>query len=142
MKRIIANKVYDTTTARRIARDSGGEGLQAWEETLYQKRTGEHFLACSGGAMTRYAKRTGENSWTGGSTITPCTYEQAREWAEAHMTAEDYARAFGEPDEDSGRVALNLWIPATIDAKLRRKAAETGRNITQCVIDALEAYVI
>ena len=66
MRKIINNKVYDTSTAAMIGlSDNGHEyhDLAYSGETLYRKRTGEYFLHGEGGPMTSYAVRTGSNNW-------------------------------------------------------------------------------
>ena len=133
MKKIIKGKLYDTDKARYMGGDSGGEGLSYWSEELYQKRTGEFFLYGQGGAMTHYAVATGDNNWKGGAEIIPLSYDKAREWAEAHLSAEAYSEIFGMPGEDAGDAALNIQIDAGLMARLRARAAEDGTTLTACV---------
>ena len=54
MKKIINGKTYNTETAKKLANwDNEIYGsFDSIEETLYQKRTGEFFLAGEGGAST------------------------------------------------------------------------------------------
>ena len=102
MKKIINGRLYDTDTAKEI--DVYGNGLgprdfRNYSETLYLKRTGEYFLCGEGGPMSKYARSCGGNSWSGGSGIIPLTAEEAREWGEKHMSADDYIAAFGPVEE-------------------------------------------
>lgn len=140
MKRIIRNRTYDTDTATSI-----GE----WEnirdvcdatyvcETLYIKRNGEYFLHGWGGPMTRYSHIVNDSTWTGGERITPLTYEQARRWAEEHLRAEEYMRAF-EVVDDASEVVLSIRVSATAKAKLDRMAAQTGRSKSSILTELLE----
>ena len=102
MKRIINGKKYDTNTAKEMACDSYNgscSDFQWWEETLYQKRTGEFFLYGQGGAMSKYSESCGQNSWGGGSDIIPLTLDEAKEWAEDHVDGDTYEEIFGEVEE-------------------------------------------
>jgi len=97
MKRIINGKRYDSETARLVGKFSNpgsGRDFQHYVESLYQKRTGEYFLYGIGGPMTQYAVSTGQNSWSGGSKIIPFTADEARDWAEEHLTADEYEAEF------------------------------------------------
>ena len=57
--------------------------------------------------------------------IEPLTYEEAREWAEEHLDADQYQSLFGLIDEeDNTRVPLSLSISAAAIEKARRAAAQ------------------
>lgn len=103
MKKIIKGRLYDTDTAKEIAADGNGlspRDFRSYSETLYLKRTGEYFLCGEGGPMTKYARRYCDgNGLIGGSGIIPLTAEEAREWGEKHMSADDYIAAFGPVEE-------------------------------------------
>lgn len=140
MKKIINGKVYDTDKARDLGFDCGGDGFSHWREELYQKRTGEYFLHGEGGPMTKYAVHTDQNRWSGGERILPLTPESARQWAEEHLSADDYEAIFGIPDEDSTeRVTLCIQIPAHIDAIARAAASERGISLSAYINDILAA---
>lgn len=143
MKKIINARVYDTDTARRLGSDSHSHpgDFQHWEETLYQKRTGEFFLHGVGGAQTRYAESVGQNEWSGGEKIIPLSLGAARKWAEDHLDAEAYEKIFGLPDEDSEPVLLSLQLPAILAAKARQRAVEDGVALTAIVERALNEYL-
>lgn len=132
MKRIINGKVYDTDKARECGSDSysNSRDFNHWSETLYQKRTGEFFLHGSGGPMSRYAERVEQNMWSGGQQLIPLSYDKARQWAEEHLTGDEYESIFGEVSEDAEDVYLHLRVSAATDAKLRRIAGEQGISIT------------
>lgn len=102
MKKIINGRRYDTSTARLIGEYSkaiSSSDFSHFEESLYCKKTGEYFLAGEGGPMTKYARSSGQNEWSGGSEILPITADDAREWAEKHLTAEEYEAEFGATAE-------------------------------------------
>ncbi len=131
MKKIINGKLYNTDTAKELGRDGGGDGFRSWHEELYQKRTGEYFLYGEGGPATKYAVSVGQNSWSGGSQIIPLSMDAAREWAEEHLDADDYAEIFGMPGEGDGeKVTLCVQLPAALDAKIRAGAAQAGKSLT------------
>lgn len=101
MKKILNGKLYNTDTAKLIGGYSYGtpRDFKYIAEDLYKKKTGEFFIAGEGGAMTEYFRQTGQNSYSGGEDIFPLTEKEAREWAEEHLTAEEYIEAFGCPEE-------------------------------------------
>ena len=102
MKRIINGKLYNTDTAKEIGVWSNNYNYGDFaycSETLYRKRTGEFFLYGHSGAMSKYAKSCGQNSWSGGEDITPLTEAEAKKWAEKHLDADEYIEIFGEPEE-------------------------------------------
>ena len=75
MRKIICNKVYDTTTATVIKKVT--EGVYGdpcgYEETLYQTPEGNYFLYTNGGCEAKY---TGES-------ITMKYKASAQKWLEA-----------------------------------------------------------
>lgn len=139
MKKIIMGKVYDTATARQLARiDTGSTAeLSFWSETLFQKRTGEYFIHGEGGPMSRYAVSVGQNEWGWGEKIIPLSPDKARAWAEEHLDGDEYEKIFGIPDEDAGRVTLCVQIPADLDARIRQRAADEGITISALIERAL-----
>ncbi|MDD6667772.1 MAG: hypothetical protein PUE58_07465 [Lachnospiraceae bacterium] len=101
MKKIINGKMYNTETANCVGYWENGYGcgdFQYAEERLYRKRTGEFFIHGEGGAMTQYAESDGD-AYCGGEKIIPISEDEAKEWAENHLTADDYESIFGEVEE-------------------------------------------
>ncbi len=97
MKQIINGKTYNTETAERLASDSYlyESDFRHWCEALYRKKTGEFFLSGSGGPMSHYSVSLGNNSWGGGSAITPLSEQQAKNWMEKHGSVNQYENVFG-----------------------------------------------
>lgn len=130
MKRIIDGRRYDTSTAEEIATSTHGyrREFSYYEETLYCKRTGEYFLYGYGHGESKYAKQV-LGAWGPGEDIIPMTYEQARQWAEVSLDAEEYEREFGEvPESDGEDVVLSVRVSPATRERLRRMAAESGRS--------------
>ena len=117
MKKVIKGKVYDTSTAKKIGMRWIGTGFSrlGWEE-LYRKKTGEFFTL-----YHRYSDNY--------EVIEPITYEKAQCWVEEHLDSDDYLSIFGEPEEDSTKVALNIYIYAHVAAKLKAEAGRQGVSI-------------
>ena len=132
MKKIIKGKVYDTTTAAEIGSwESGRPGdFNRFEETLYQKRTGEFFLHGEGGPQTKYAESVGNGDWCEGEQIIPLSWDAAREWAESHLTADAYEKAFGEVAEDESRTTVTLSLSAGAVETAKRAAAQYGVSLS------------
>ena len=105
MKKIINNRVYDTSTAKRCSDpvDIGSvEEYDFYALTLYQKRNGEFFLFRD---VFRGPLDDG---------IVPLSYEDARQWAESNVSANKYEELFGTVSEDDSRAAINLSLPCSL----------------------------
>ncbi len=140
MKKIIANKTYDTETAKLIHEYENKDypaDIDYIRETLYRKRTGEYFLHAYGNANTKYATDLGGNRFGSGERLIPLTYEQARDWAQYAMDGDAYEAEFGDVEED-GDAIVSMRISKTADSAIRRAARERGITIGQ-VIDELAA---
>ena len=101
MKRIIDGKKYDTETAKQVGWSDSHHAhtdFQYHSETLYMKRTGEFFMHGEGGPMSEYATSNG-NMYGWGEKIIPLTLKKAQQWAEEHLSSEEYESIFGEVAE-------------------------------------------
>lgn len=101
MKQIINGKMYNTETAECLASYWNGlseRDFKHCSEELYRKKNGEFFLFGEGGPLSKYAMPDG-NGFCGGQKIIPLSEAEAREWAEDHITADEYIEIFGEPEE-------------------------------------------
>ena len=141
MNKIINGKVYNTGTAHKIGTWSNGADRTdfSWvEESLYQKKTGEFFLHGQGGPNTRYAQQLEASHWTGGETISLVSYDSARQWAEDHLTADQYQAVFGEIAEDDSRTTLLLSLPASTVKKIKREAAQAGMTVSAYIVSKIK----
>lgn len=139
MRKIIEGKSYDTDTAALVGEWSAEccpTDFEWFREELYRKRTGEYFVWGEGGPQSRYAVHR-YGSWSGSEAITPISYEDARKWAERHLTADEYESEFGEVEEDGSQVVLGVRVSAAAKAALARKASETGRTQSEIVDELL-----
>lgn len=135
MKKIIRGRQYDTATARLIGSWDNGRGYNDFDfvtESLYQKRTGEYFIAGSGGAASQYARPDG-NMMAAGSRIVPLNFDQAKSWAESHLSGEAYETAFGTPDEGDEKQYFNCGLPAPIMRLLKSAAAKEDQSMGDIV---------
>ena len=98
MRAIIGGRLYDTETAELLGSATWGEGFYRVIEMLYLTANGAYFISGCGGAATRWARAVpGEaNTKAGGEGILRLTEDEARTWAEQHLTADEYIEAFGE----------------------------------------------
>lgn len=141
MKKIIDGKRYDTATAKEIGSDWSSAprtDFSFWEETLYQKRTGEYFIYGEGGPMTKYAVSHGQNEWSGGEKIIPVSYEAARQWGEEHLSADEYEEHFGEIQEDESRKIVSYSLPVATVEKVKRIASDRGISMSDVIMDAVD----
>lgn len=138
MKKIINGKVYDTKKAKEMgayANYGSWRDFNHLEETLYKKKTGEFFLFGEGGPATRYAEPEGQNSWSGGSRIMPMTYDEAKEWAEKHLDADEYEEIFGEivEDEDAAKQTVSISVSPAKWELAKRIAAQKGIGVSEYI---------
>jgi hypothetical protein len=143
MKKIINGAKYDTATAKKLGEWTNGHRygeFSYYEESLYRTKSGRYFLYGSGGAMTKYAVSSGDNSWGGGSQIITMSREAAMEWAEEHLEVEEYEAAFGEVPEGDEKEQLNIVVPAQLKAALWKMAERQNMSVSALVLDALENH--
>ena len=135
MKKIIRGRQYDTEKAKLIGSWDNGRGYNDFDfvtESLYQKRTGEYFIAGSGGAASKYAQIDG-NMMAAGSRIVPLNFDEAKSWAESHLSADAYEPAFGTPDEGDETRYFNCGLPAPIMRLLKDAAAKEDQSMGDIV---------
>jgi hypothetical protein len=139
MKKIIDGKRYDTDKAKEIGSDSYSNrtDFSFWEETLYQKRTGEFFLHGTGGPASKYAESIGQNQWSGGSKLIPLSFEAAKEWAEKHLNADEYEAIFGKIEESSDRITVTFSLPLDAIETLKRIASQTGKSQSDIIAEMI-----
>lgn len=145
MKKIINNKVYDTGTARKVGTWCSSEdprGFQYVEETLFRKKNGEFFLHGLGGPASVYRVATSENSWKTGEKILPLSFDQARQWAESKLSAEEYEAAFGPVQEDGSRSNVHMSIPAGLWEATKQEASRRGVNVSELVESILRKNIL
>jgi len=133
MKKVINGKLYDTFTAKFLGYFDNGKLTNYFSylyEGLYQKRTGEHFLHCVGGALTTY---NGSVIKPLTSVIKPLTYEEAQKWAEKHLDGDEYIKIFGDPEENAEKTAISISIRKDTHEKLKQAAAKAGKTVSEYI---------
>ena len=136
MKKVIRGRVYDTETAEQLGSVTGGaeftNDFNYWAETLYRKKTGEFFLHCEGGALSRYAEHIGSNSgW--GEKIKTLSYSEAEEWAEKNLEGDEYIRIFGDPEDNWNKKTIAVSITQGAADILRRAAQQSGKSASETI---------
>lgn len=141
MKKVINGKLYNTDTAVELAcyEANVADSLNYVTERLYRKRTGEYFIHGEGGARTRYAAATSDGWNRGGEAIFPLTAADAHEWAEQHISDDDFERLFGAVPEDGGTVKTSFDLSPDLAAKLQNIAAERGVSRRAVIEELLRA---
>ena len=61
------------------------------------------------------------------------SYDSARQWADDHLTAEQYQTIFGEVVEDDSRTTLLLSLPVATVKKIKQNAAQAGMTVSAYV---------
>lgn len=140
MKKIIKGRVYNTETARLVGHwnlDESVTDFSWYEEYLYCKKTGEYFLFGSGNAASKYSEYC-YGGWEGGTAIIPLTFEQARDWAEGHLEADEYIAEFGDPGEGGEDVQILVKVSPKAKAMLDELRSREGITLSQ----AVERFII
>jgi hypothetical protein len=109
MKAIINGKRFDTEKCVLIGEtDNLHKGASSttdfsyWEAGLYKTpRSGQYFIAGSGGPMSCFGGILDDHSRSGGSGIRPLSKEDALEWAEQHLDADVVEAEFADMIEDA-----------------------------------------
>ena len=128
MKKIIANKVYDTDTAKLIGligADVPNNDYSYWEDKLYQKRTGEFFLFSRSLHLGKYGYLEGR--------ITPLPYEAAQQWVKDNLDADIYTEIFGDPEQNDTKVQLCVYLRKDTTERIKRAAAKAGLSVYEYV---------
>ena len=137
MKKIIKGKQYNTETAKECGQYEPNPYRSDFSwfcETLYQKKNGEFFLHGDGNANSRYSKSCGQNEWCGDEKIIPMTYQEAQEWAEQHLTGDEYEDIFGEVEEDDSTIRTTISTTAAEMEIIKRNAAQAGMTVSAYIV--------
>ena len=139
MHKTIANKVYDTTTAKALGSWTKGYSSDRGYlcETLYLKKTGEYFLHGEGGPRSRYAQRVGPNTWGYGERILPMGNEEAHDWAENHLNSAAYEVVFGAVEDSEDLIPITVKLRASTAERLHRAARERGGQLSDLTDELL-----
>lgn len=136
MKKIISGKVYDTEKAQLIAEvhhdninDADGKSLKQW---FYRKKTGEFFVHVEGTALE--LQNIFQYGYKPNAGIYTLTYEQAQQWAEKELTAEQWEEIFGDPEDDDTNVAVNLSMTSKEANILKQNAAKSGMTVSSYIV--------
>ena len=144
MKKIINGKTYNTETAKAIGEAGYGSisDFGFFAEVLYRNCRGTWFLAGHGGPASKYSVSCGQNQWSWGSKIIPMTAEEAREWCEKNLPADEYGKIFGEeeasPSDLATRERVNVVLDTGLYAKLKAHRKETGIPVSRLLDRAIQ----
>ena len=138
MKKVINGRMYNTETAEKLAEwdNSLWDGFDDYSETLYRKHTGEFFLYGHGRPSAVYAQSDIARWMTGDQAIVLLSEQEAREWAEEHLSGDEYEEIFGVIEEDESQAILSISISANAMDCGQRAAAERGISLPT-LIEAL-----
>lgn len=118
LSKVIGGKRYNTETAKYITSYSNGLSngdFRNFSEDLYQKRTGEFFLAGFGGPLSKYKKSSSDGISYGSFGIIPLSYKEAQEWVENYAN-EYYEQLFVLEEDD--QVSFSLLMPSSLYQKI------------------------
>lgn len=138
MKKIIGGKRYNTETAKYIGSgspDCGVNDFEYFEESLYQKKTGEFFLHGEGGPASKYAIEA-YGSMRGSEKIIPISLKEARAWGEKYLSTDEYEEVFEVEEEDS--VLFSVLLPETLYAELKAEAEKKDVSMKEIMIERLK----
>lgn len=129
MREIINGVRYDTATAKRLGEWRSSENAAKQDDctlALYQKTNGEFFLAYFGVGAERYICHVSDGFTGRTKHILPLSPEDAAEWAEDFLTADEYDAVFGIVSEDDGYMSTYLLLPSEVAVKAQEAAAASG----------------
>ena len=137
--------VYNSEKARIIGQKFTGEPFEeggpvppdSTLERLQRTKAGYYFVYSHGGSNTRYASRVGKE-WKDDASILPLTREEADDWAQKHLTAEEWEAEFGAPAKGSMRT-ISVSIPEATYRFIRDQAAEQGMSMGDVIAMQFEA---
>jgi hypothetical protein len=145
MRKIINGRTYNTATSKKIGAWDNGHYTNDFaycSEDLYKNTKGAYFLHGEGGALSKYATRSGNNSgW--GEEIIPMTAQEAQEWAEEHLDGEEVEAEFGTQEEAApsdlvNRERVNLTIDTELMSRLREYSKTSGVPMSRLIDKAIE----
>lgn len=134
--KIINGRRYDTERAKEIGYDESNfdrSNFHWYEETLYQKKTGEFFIHGNGHAASPYSTSYGYSSRGPGEELVPLTIDEAKKWVEEHLSVEVYEDLFGEIDEDDEAIAVCIKLTPKARDMAKRVAAERGTTMSALI---------
>lgn len=143
MNKVIGKKRYNTEQSQLIGSYGtySKDNAASWGEHLYRKRNGEFFLYGEGGAESRYAISGSGGLWKSGEHITPLSVDEAKKWADEHLTNEEYQAAFGAIVDDKSKLTCHYSLSMATIERIRRAAGEQNKTLSEIVEDAIAAYV-
>lgn len=96
MKKIINKRIYDTEKATLVGEDSysHSEDFTHYYRGLYKSTKGQFFLYEEGGPLSYMGVKISNTGRSGSENITLLDDEEAREWAEDHLSADEYLNLF------------------------------------------------
>ena len=147
MRKVINGRTYNTETSKLIGSwDNGiyGNDFRSCDESLYKNTKGAYFLAGEGGPLSKYAVTYG-NETSGSKELVPMTTEEAQEWAEERLDAEECEAEFGVQEEASSDLTTRERVTLTMDigivARLRKHSAESGVPMARVADKAIVALL-
>ncbi|AQT68241.1 hypothetical protein STSP2_01397 [Anaerohalosphaera lusitana] len=101
MKKVVEGKLYDTEVAEEICYYSYGYSgdFRYCSEVLYKSPNGQFFIEYDGGPYSKYSEAGGPQKVYGSSGIKLVSEDEAQSFVEENGSAEDYIKAFGEPEK-------------------------------------------
>lgn len=143
MKKIMNGKMYNTDSATLLASASSIRCDQAdsFDESLYRKKTGEFFIYGYGGPWTCWAKSNGMGGYSSGEGILPVSEDEAREWAEKHLTADEYEKIFGVIDENKELMPLQILLPKILHEELKAHAEKNNTTMKDIIVSLLKENI-
>lgn len=147
MRKVINGRTYNTETSKCIGQWSNGHNTNDFNycsEDLYKNTKGTYFLFGEGGPLSKYAVAYGNNTG-GGKELVPMTTEEAQEWAEERLDAEDYEAEFVVQEDASSdlttRERVNFTIDSEIMVRLRKHSVDTGVPMARILDKAILAIL-
>lgn len=137
MKKVIKGRVYCTDTAKELgwwSNTANRKDFKWTSETMYRTKSGQYFLHCEGGPLSRYASNFGNNSGYG-EKIEVMTIEQAKAWAEERLEGDEYEEIFGVIEEEN---TSSVAISSKAKKMLKEIQSKTGKKQIDIIEELIE----
>ena len=122
MNKIICGKRYDTEKAVSIFQEDTSVGRSI---EMFRKKTGEFFVVY-------WTQWQGEKH-----TIEPLSFNKAKKLCEKYLSADECEQLFGDAKLTGERKTMSFMLDTGAIDKIKRIAAESGRQISDVIIDMI-----
>lgn len=79
--------------------------------------------------------------YSSGEGILSVSEDEAREWAEKHLTADEYENIFGVIDENKEIMPLQILLPKILHEELKAHAEKNNTTMKDIIVSLLKENI-